>query len=423
MPPTTRFTPADTQQQAWRRLRRMRMIPLALLLLMALCYALTLHAPQHWQDWRAWVHAFAEAAMVGAMADWFAVTALFRHPLGLPIPHTAIVPRRKDEIGASLAQFVADHFFTRAALEPRLGAWNPVQRLLHWLSQESAQQQLSHYTLRLTAWLFQAVDEAVPRRFLTRLWEEQLDSEQLSRSLGHALGLLIDDGRHQELLTLGLRLGARQLRRHRLDIRLHVRAGSPWWMPGFVDEPIVGQMLDRVEELLLAMADDPQHELRAHYHRQVQLWLTRLQSGDGADWLRRWQQGLSQHPVVRSYFSSLWQELGDRLLQACDEQDSQWHRQTQQFFASFQQQLADDRAMQDILAVWVNQAIASLISSNRHEIAGLIRDTIAGWDAHSTAQLIELHIGADLQYIRINGTLVGGVIGLLLFALSQSLLH
>lgn len=408
------------EAELWQRLRRMRMIPLALLLLMALIFVFTIsynHAS--WQSWQAWLHAFAEAAMVGAMADWFAVTALFRHPLGLPIPHTAIVPKRKDEIGRSLAQFVADHFLVEAALRPKLLAWQPSQRLLRWLQHDASRRQLADYTLRLLAWILQAVDEDVPRRFVLRLLDEQLNEEQIGRFVGQALDILMKDHRHQDMLTMALQVGAEQLRRHRFDIRLHVRSGSPWWMPGFVDDRIVAQMLDRVEALLLAMAENPEHELRVHYHQRLHEWVDALKLGEQGGWIQMLRRDFVTHPVVQTYIGSLWKEIIRIVQDASRNQDSHWQQQVRDFLRAFQQQLQKDRAMQGILDQWINNALVVVISANRLDIVSLISDTIASWDARSTAELIELQIGADLQYIRINGTIVGGLIGLILFCVSQ----
>lgn len=407
------------EAQQWQRLKRMRLIPLALLLLMAVVYGFTLSAAHAGlESWLAWIHAFAEAAMVGAMADWFAVTALFRHPLGLPIPHTAIVPRRKDEIGHSLAQFVANHFLVESALRPKMALWRPSQRLLAWLGEDSARRQLSQYTLRLLDWLFHTVDEAVPRQFILRLLNDQLNEEQLSRMAGHGVDLLLKDQRHQELLTMALSLAAEQLRNHRLDIRLHVRSGSPWWMPGFVDDRIVIQMLDRVENLLIAMASDPEHELRQHYHEQLMRWVEKLKAGDYSDWVAKLRNELADHPVIQDYIAGLWKELATIIHQASQNPESEWQRQLRQFFITVHCELNGDEAMQQLLDRWINDALVTVISHNRHDIVSLISDTIASWDAQSTAQLIELQIGADLQYIRINGTIVGGLIGVLLFGVS-----
>ncbi|GAB4199515.1 MAG: DUF445 domain-containing protein [Wenzhouxiangellaceae bacterium] len=393
----------------------MRLIPLALLMLMAVIYFATLTLAQG--GWP-WLHAFAEAAMVGAMADWFAVSALFRHPLGLPIPHTAIIPRRKDEIGASLAYFVAENFLVDGALRPKVEDWRPAARLAVWLQDPAARDQLAGYALRLADWLFHTVDEAVPRQFLLNLFNEQFDDEQLSRYAGHTLEWMIKDGRHQDVLTLGLRAIAAQLRQHRLDIRLHVRAGSPWWMPGFVDDRIVIQMLNRVEDLLLAMAEDPHHELRQQYHQQVQQWVDDLQQGRHGDWFASWRERLSQQPVMQQYLAVLWRELGQLIRQAAESPQSRWRQQLTGLLAGFATQLRADEKMQSLLDHWLGEALVAVVSGNRHEIASLISDTIASWDTVSTSRLIELQIGADLQFIRINGTLVGGLIGLLLHAIS-----
>ncbi len=407
--------PAD--QEAHQRaaaLRRMKRLPLFLLLLMAALFFATA-----WRTgpWSGWIHAFAEAAMVGALADWFAVVALFRHPLGLPIPHTAIIPRRKNEIGQNLATFIADHFLDPQAVRSKLESVNLACQAALWVQTPLGQSRVVDSALGILTWSTKAWKEAGFKQFLKRFSRHQLQRIDFSPLLGRTLDWLVHDGRHQQLLTQVLRYGVVLLSEHGDTLRSNVQQESPWWMPGFVDDRIVKQMLERVENLLLQMSLDPQHPVRLELNSQVERWASELQNSPelkrAADQLR--QSALDNKPL-HDYLYALWSDLVTNLEEDIARPDSMVRQELAQFLHGLASELAQDEDMQAVVNRWLVNSAVVLVGDNRHAIASLVSDTVAGWDARDTSERVELAIGKDLQFIRINGTLVGGLVGLVIHA-------
>ena len=216
------------------QLRRMKRIPLLLLLLMVVLFAVTLHHPA---TWAAWLHAFAEAGMVGALADWFAVVALFRHPMGIPIPHTAIIPTRKNEIGESMSRFVADHFLAPEVIRKKLKATNLAAFVIAWLKSDKGRNSIEELGVNMLRWALGALSEKRVRKFLSRLSSRQLANISLAPMLGITLDWLVRGQRHQQILTQVLRYTIVLIDENREAIRTKVQQESPWWGAGFCRRP------------------------------------------------------------------------------------------------------------------------------------------------------------------------------------------
>jgi uncharacterized membrane-anchored protein YjiN (DUF445 family) len=403
----------DGQDKAVR-LRRMKRLPLLLLVLMAALFLLTLRRPE---PWAAWVHAFAEAGMIGALADWFAVVALFRHPLGLPIPHTAIIPQRKNEIGRNLARFIADHFLHPDAVRIKLESVNLAQKAADWLRTPAGHERLVQSGAGLLSWLAGAWHEDSVRQFVRRLSRHQLEQIDLAPLLGKVLDWLVQDGRHQQLLTQALRYAVMLLHDHRETIRGNVQRESPWWLPGFIDDRIVQQMLDRIETLLLQMSLDPDHPVRGNFDGVVQRWSGELRTSPTLHQVaENFRQAAVANENLQEYLYGLWMDLVAGVETDLQNPDSSIRSQLGQFVSSLADELAGDADMQSVVNRWLADSAVAVVEDNRHAIASLISDTVESWDGQETSQRVELAIGHDLQYIRINGTLVGGLVGLLIHA-------
>lgn len=407
-----REIPGEAEKLA--RLKAMKRLPLALLLLMLGLFIFTLHRPEAWAGW---VNAFAEAGMIGALADWFAVVALFRHPLGIPIPHTAIVPRRKDEIGESMSRFVAEHFLHPDVVSARLRDVNMASGIARWLHDGGGRERVTDLAATLLQSMLSAFHEERVRDFIRRLSRRRLANVNPAPLLGRTLDWLIRGGRHQQILTQALRYAIVLLHDHRETIRDNVQRESPWWMPGFVDDRIVKQMLDRIESLLLEMSLDPDHPMRAEFNSSLQRWSEELQSSaEMARWGDRLRESLLENEELQDYLYRLWSDLAAGLEKDLANPDSVIREQLASWLDSWAEELASDEAMQAWLNGWLVESAALLVDRNRHGIASLISETVKSWDAKDTGYRVELAIGKDLQYIRINGTLVGGLVGLVIHA-------
>lgn len=396
-------------------LRRMKRIPLLLLLLMVLLFAITLNHPA---EWAAWLHAFAEAGMVGALADWFAVVALFRHPLGLPIPHTAIIPNRKNDIGESMSRFVADHFLEPDVVRKKLQGTNLATFVVSWLKSEKGKRSIEDLSTSVLRWALGALHEERVRRFLSRLSSKQLASIQLAPLLGSTLEWLVRGQRHQQILTQILRYTIVVIHDNRDAIRTRVQQESPWWVPGFVDDRILQKMLERIEHQLFEMALDQGHPLRFKFSDWVQGLAHDLKNSPehrrmGEDF----KEQLLANDELQDYLYGLWRELAENIEEDIDNPDSAIRKNVGQWLTGVADELEGDVDMQAWVNTWLVEAITSLVGRNRAQIASLISDTVKSWDGQDTSRRVELAIGRDLQFIRINGTLVGGLVGLIIHAI------
>jgi len=407
--------PSGTEQAL--RLRRVKRLPLLLLLLMIAVFVLTLRHPAAWAGW---LHAFAEAGMVGALADWFAVVALFRHPLGLPIPHTAIVPRRKNELGASLSHFVAEHFLEPGVVRRKLESADMAAYVSGWLRSERGRQNAGDLSVVIVRWTLGALHERRVRRFIGKLSARQMQSLDLAPLLGSVLEWLVHGQRHQQILTQVLRYSIVVLHDNRDAIRSRVQRESPWWLPGFVDDRIMQQVLERVENQLFEMTLDPDHEMRAQFNQWVEKLAHSLKhSGEHRRWGEAFKQQLLANDPLQDYLYGLWRELVDNIETDLERPQPVLRRRVGDWLGNVAAELQEDAAMQSWVNTWLADALTAIVAHNRGQIASLISDTVNSWDAADASRRVELAIGSDLQYIRINGTLVGGLVGLLIYAVQH----
>ena len=403
-----------SEQDKELQLRRMKRIPLVLLLLMVALFAVTLHHPAAWAGW---LHAFAEAGMVGALADWFAVVALFRHPLGLPIPHTAIIQNRKDDLGDSMSMFVAEHFLEPEVVRKKLQTVNLADFAVGFLKTENGRKNIEDFLGSVMSWALGALHEQRVRRFLSRLSSKQLAKAELAPLLGHTLEWLIRGQRHQQILTQVLRYAIVVLNDNRDAIREKVQQKSPWWMPGFIDDRIMKKLLERVEQQLFEMALDPDHATREQFNQWARKLAHDLQhSKDLARWGDNFKRQLLENDELQDYLYGLWQELAKGIEKDLGDPDSSIKRQLGQWLRSIAEELDSDPAMQTWINTWLTDAITGIVARNSAQISSLISDTVKSWDSKDASNRVELAIGRDLQFIRINGTLVGGLVGLIIHA-------
>ena len=424
------FLAADVDKAS--QLRKMKRIPLLLLLLMAVLFTVTLdHGPGSFLDlfpvslppapWVAWVHAFAEAGMVGALADWFAVVALFRHPLGLPIPHTAIIPNRKNDIGESMSHFVADHFLEPGVVRKKLQNANLAVFAANWLKSDKGRRSVEELSTAVLRWALGALHEDRVRRFLSRLSNKQLANINLAPLLGNTLEWLVRGQRHQQILTQVLRYTIVLVHDNRDAIRAKVQQESPWWLPGFVDDRILKKMLERIESQLFEMALDPDHSLRDKFNQWVQnLTYDLKHNPEHQRWGDEFKQQLLDNDELQDYLYGLWRELAGSIEEDIEKPESVIRQHVGQWLGDVAEELDGDPDMQAWVNAWLVDAITLVVARNSAQIASLISDTVKSWDGADTSRRVELAIGSDLQFIRINGTLVGGLVGLLIHAVKLS---
>lgn len=407
--------PDEAERRA--RLNRMKAFATALLVLMAVVFVIAkIYEPMH--PAIGYVRAFSEAAMIGALADWFAVTALFRHPLGLPIPHTAIVRRRKNDIGRSLARFVRDHFLVREALEARLLRANFAGRLGQWLVREENAGNLSRDVGRLAGWMLDAVDGQALRDSLRQELSAALHRAPAAPAAGALLNALVRGPQAQELLNVIVRHVRDVVERNKDRIRDRIDEESPWWLPGFVDRKIFEKIVAEIMGWLEAIGDDAEHEGRRRFIEKVGELAQALQ--DDPELVARGEQlktELLEHPAVNEYLGELWLKLRMQLSAQARDPDSALRQRLSASLCELGEALNRDPELAERVNAWTRDALLYLVDRYREQIAGVISDTVERWDPAETSRRVELNIGRDLQFIRINGTLVGGLVGVTIHAL------
>lgn len=413
------LTPAELERAS--ALARMKWVATGLFLLMACVFIATVWWPQT-STWVGYVQAFSEAAMVGALADWFAVTALFRHPFGLPIPHTAIVPNNKDRIGDSLAGFVERNFLTKDVLAPKLDDMDFASRIGAWMQQSDNAGRLSQDAGSLIRWLLDSIDNESVRRFLEKNLRSGSGSIQVAPLIARVLGALTAANRHQELIDAAVRIGRQQLYMNQHTIRRRIESESPWWLPRFVDEEIYQKILGEISRLLDRIGDDPDHPARQSFNEATQELISSL--AHDADMIERGEsikEDVLNHPAVQHYLAASWEDIKTYIGSEAERPDSALRSKLQSAVGRLGQALQQDEAMQRQVNRWVSSGILNVLDNHRATLGAVISDTVKSWDTDLTTRRVELQVGRDLQFIRINGTIVGGLVGLLIHFLLEVL--
>ncbi|MDF1501899.1 DUF445 family protein [Roseisolibacter sp. H3M3-2] len=371
-----------------------------------------------------YVRAFAEAAMVGGLADWFAVTALFRRPLGLPIPHTAIVPTRKDRIGRSLGLFVQRNFLSREVVGAKISAARVGERAARWIADPAHARTVARQVAAGLSGAAEVLRDEEVQGFVERSLVTRARKVQVAPLLGKVLTLLTADGRHQELLDEALRLASRFVAENELLIRDRIAAEAPWWMPGAVEDRIHDKVVAALDRTLSEVAADPAHPLRERFDDAVRTFADKLRtSPETIARAEGIKEDMLAHPAVREYAGTVWSDVKGALGRYAnvdpDAEGSGALAAVERGLVSMGNAVLADPALTAKVDAWVLEATLFVVEQYRSEVSALIESTVAGWDADATSRRIEIQIGRDLQFIRINGTLVGGLVGLGLYVLGK----
>ncbi len=405
----------------------MKRIAFGLLCAAAALYALASALHDQHPAW-GYVAAFAEAAMVGAIADWFAVVALFRHPLGLPIPHTAIIPSNKDRIGAKLAGFICDNFLSTQQVLAKLRDFDAAARLADWLARPASGEKLGQWGVAAARYGLAAFDDERVRDFMGRTAAAGLGKVDLSRLMGQALDALTAGGRHQALLDDVLQQLARMLEGEEVqahiteaiarEIRTLRYVGLDQVAAKLATRKIVAAVANTVAEL----AAEPEHPMRRRFDQFMDDFVVRLKLDP--DFRQRGEQiraELMAHPALGEYLHGLWSELLAWLHQDLGRGDSTIARRVAAMTGALGERLRADAAIRGWINEQLEAAAPAAIERYREDIRRYIEQRVAEWNAAEMTVELERHIGRDLQFIRINGTLVGGLVGLSIHAATQLL--
>jgi uncharacterized membrane-anchored protein YjiN (DUF445 family) len=408
-----------THDQRRSELRRMKMLAAGLLAVAAIVFVFARIQEQDNSSW-GYVRATAEAAMVGALADWFAVTALFRHPLGLPIPHTAIIKKRKDQIGQSMGTFVRDNFLSREVVTERLAEAEIGKRVGGWLAEPENARALGDQSAAVVRGLTEVMRDEAVQGGLDDLVAHRIRAIPVTPFVGRAVDVAVEGEHHQMLLDATLAGLSNFLNENQQTFRTKFYGESPWWVPEQVDDVVFDKIYEVAVHFITDIVDQQDHPVRGDLELRARDLAARLKSSP--DLIARGEQlkeELLAHPEVRAWSASLWERIKSGLIEATADPESELRKRLEEALVDAGRSIAADPQLRSHIDGWVTDATGYVAEQFRGEIAGLVATTVQGWDADETADLFELQVGRDLQFIRINGTIVGGLAGLGIFSLSE----
>lgn len=406
----SRFNPAQPGAQG------MKVVATGLLVVMAIVFAVARSFEQVYPS-LSYVKAFAEAAMVGGLADWFAVTALFRHPLGLPIPHTAIIPRNKDRIGEALANFIRENFLIPSVVArrmQRLDVAGATGRFLQTPAGEGTR--IRAGASRLIADIFESLDDERLGGIVKGAISARLRRTEVSPLLGHALASAINEDRHVPMLEAAIRWTARALDANEPLIREMVHKKANWVLKlAGLDAKLADAIIDGLRKLTVEMSTDPAHPVRIKIEEALAQLANDLQTRpETRERVEAIKDELLDNRSVGLWLDTLWQKSREAVIKAARNPDAVLAGKLGEVLKSMGGTLEKDARIRGAINQFARRAAVGMVASYGGSIVKLVSETIRGWDARTVTNRLEAAVGRDLQYIRINGTIVGGLVGLAL---------
>ncbi|MET3719623.1 MULTISPECIES: DUF445 domain-containing protein [unclassified Arthrobacter] len=397
-------------------LRKMKLVALALLIAMAIIFVFAF-ALQKEYPWLQYVRAAAEGGMVGALADWFAVTALFKYPMGIKIPHTAIIPRRKDQIGASLGEFVETNFLSEQVVQEKLASVDVARKAGAWLSGHGGAERVAKEGAAVIRGAFTVLNDDDVQAVIEGMVRKHLLAPPWGPPVGRMAERIFADGHHHNLVDLLVDRAADWVDNNHETVSRLVSDRSPTWVPQFVDGLVGDKVYVEILKFARAVQSEPNHQVRQSIDKYLNDLAQDLQHDPAmiarADDIKTQVLG---DPEVRELASRTWGTVKGALLSAVDDPDSELAVRFKAAVRDFGSRLVNDDELAGKVNAWIGDAAGYLVRTYRSDIAGVITDTVARWDADETSQKIELQVGKDLQFIRINGTVVGSLAGLAIFS-------
>ncbi len=410
------FTTMFNQQQRQDKVKQTKRLATGLLFLMGLLFIIT-HQINQPGFWIQLLQSVSEAGMVGGLADWFAVTALFQHPLGIPIPHTALVPRNKDKIGKNLGNFFATHFMKEELVREKLRSLDTASRIGDWLIQKEHSAFLTHYLSTAIPHVLDIIKEERFMRLAQSLVNKQIHRIDLARIVSGALKIVVSNNRHQRLMDQILLYVHELLLNERKAFNRMVGEQARWWVPRAVDKEVARMVLDGVLQLLEDLNDE-HHEVRQRFDRATKTFISELESSNAFQTrLTELRTLLMENIELKNLLDEVWQSLKQSINEHSADSGSQLQLAVSDTFEEFGKRIQQDPALRQSINHQLESLVIHLFLPWRHEIGNFIAEVVRQWDVKSLTRQIELEVGSDLQYIRINGTIMGALLGSLLFFL------
>ena len=360
------------------------------------------------------IRAGAEAGVVGGLADWFAITALFRRPLGLPIPHTAIIPSNKDRIGRTIGRFVERNFLTEEAILRKVREAHPTQRIAETLSKPDVATAMAGSVIAAMPYAIRSLENRDLHEFVNRTLGEQLRDADFAAVLGRAIRVFSASGEADVLFERATGITFKWIGENRGRIEQVVQERSRWWVPKTINRRIAGAIINGVTDVLKELREE-ESDARLQFRQAVSGLVDELlTSPEQREKINEAKNRLLEHPDVQAWLAAVWTDLSQATLHDLAQPNSKTRTGIEKALLAVGHAVGSDPMMQKHIDSAIERAARHLVSW-RSEIGGFISDVVRGWDARALSDRLELVVGSDLQYIRMNGTVVGAIVGCLLF--------
>ncbi len=404
-----------------KQLTRYKSLATGLFILMAVIFILmTILQKENNSHWIGYIRAFSEAAMVGALADWFAVTALFNYPLGLKIPHTNLIENSKEKIGDNLGNFVVDNFLSPQNIRPYIEKLKISAYVGDWLSKDKNQHVLINELSSILKDILNKLDDESVVNFISNKAEEMTDSIRLNSVIGNGIEYLLNKNDHQKIITnLSSQIKNYILQNHQM-VSERVKKESFFLIPKSVDHKIAEKITKGLSDYFLEVEEDLSHPLRAEITNKILDFSQELK--DEPKWEEEFNSIKSdflQSEKIKQYSSDIWQSLKSSLIKELSQEDSKLKSYVKKNIDEFVSNLQNDEHFQNRIDNWVRLTAYKYILKNTQNFGELISTTVGNWEGKELSRKLELEVGKDLQFIRINGTIVGGLVGLLIYTIAN----
>jgi uncharacterized membrane-anchored protein YjiN (DUF445 family) len=365
--------------------------------------------------------AISEAAMVGGLADWFAVTALFRHPLGLPIPHTALIPKEKNKIGKNLGSYVQQNFLTAEVLIEKIREFNAAGTISKWMTDTEKVSKMTDQVIKYVPEILDKLSDDDINRFIKSNILIGLDNLELNKLFAEILKTLTANNRHQEILNEGIRIVNNLMHENEQKMRELFSDRFSWFLQFIkADEYFFNKLLGAISEYLQELNDDKNHRHRKEFNNYMNELIVKLETSDEyKQKVNSIKNSISNNEVLINYINNIWSDLKKMIIEDIKKPNSNIKYQIEKTINSIGKNLLNDSAIRNKLNSGIENAAVEVISSNSDKIVRLISDKVESWSAKDFSESLELEVGSDLQYIRINGTLVGALVGAAIYFISH----
>lgn len=402
------------------QLRKHKLLATGLFFFMALVYGVMVYLQHHGaQPWMGYVEAFSEAGMVGALADWFAVTALFKHPLGIPIPHTNIIERKKNDLGQNLGKFVKENFLNPENIRPYIERLDVVKWVSEWLDKPASQKVLGEEVVNLTSKIIGDLKDSEVEEFLAIKGTEILNEIDFQKITSSGIGYLIEKNEHINLLENILPQIKEYISESEAMIRQRFSEDRPF-LAFLAGKKISGEVVEGLIKFIDEIEEDKEHFVRKKLSENLQSFSEQII--DSESWKAKFdklKKELLTTENIRPYTNDAWLSIKGILVQNLENPDSQLQDYLKRNIQKLSNNLSNDLEMGIRINTWIRHFMYRMILKNRDQVEALISSTVSGWEGKELSEKLELEVGKDLQFIRVNGTLVGGLVGLIIYTLTH----